>query len=799
MVRAASAWLAAAAAAAAAPWASADIYMHNPRGSNGRGCRDSNDKARSGNEAQRLFDSQNNDNGGYSCPSAYPFACYKIEDEAERATCTATNTGLTEAEAKAQVRTDGTLKHPDATNTPRMMYYAGSHLPIEWTAQHGAGVNSKVQSEIVIQVACEDESPGVFSFTDDCGTGEKTCWPRDGTPVHNQDNTNTQRIEDAPEDQDDYRYGRHESYRFYQFCKNLERNKNLFTADQNLRGNAATATRQNPNNARNGFECPEESEYYPWWQPSMWIDVAVITSDMNKCEQDVLESQNVADRFYCDCSSCTGSGALPNNKEACEEKDGTWKSFPAWNKRYVGVEAPECVLGAFSRDNHLGNVGTDGQPYAYNWTIPSYLAGKDRCVLRLRYNISSEDYDSVSRFGDASLNGEASPVKDRNNNPEGVYMDLGDLCDGGECKLGLAVNTNQLGRTFQDRSFTFRVAEVPEEYDCANIHNLNVRGKRGNIVQTYPAVEYDFVPNNLVATEDDCIHVQWTGSDYNPHRAPNNGEGGPANPNNIGQTKADRSNLVVMSNQRDNHPVTGEMDMFVGGKEVTRRLAFLDQPVDDTSKCLPYSLLRSLNGNNNDATDRDWRNCMKLSGQETPYFNAGLLHAREGKYVYMSTRNNNFSNRGMKGSLTVGPGTKPLSPLAISVISLAIVGSLAFLAFFVAPKVKKKALGSKTPGIVLGTAKYTSASENEPDSMNPESSVVQAGASFEGSPGQTVVALYDYVAQASNQISFSANDAIRIEKTDATGWWQGSLPDGSIGYFPANYVQPVPTTSVNSE
>jgi len=58
------------------------------------------------------------------------------------------------------------------------------------------------------------------------------------------------------------------------------------------------------------------------------------------------------------------------------------------------------------------------------------------------------------------------------------------------------------------RSFLFAVRPRPSGTDAKNIHNLNVRGKRGNIVQVFPSVEYDFVPNNLEAASGDYIHFQ---------------------------------------------------------------------------------------------------------------------------------------------------------------------------------------------------------------------------------------------------------------------------------------------------
>ena len=51
-----------------------------------------------------------------------------------------------------------------------------------------------------------------------------------------------------------------------------------------------------------------------------------------------------------------------------------------------------------------------------------------------------------------------------------------------------------------------------------------------------------------------------------------------------------------------------------------------------------------------------------------------------------------------------------------------------------------------------------------------------------------VVALYDYAAQRSDELSMQCGDVIEVLHKDNANWWMGQLPSGQQGFFPANYV-----------
>lgn len=526
--------------------------MHNPRGSNNR----LDEARRERNNANRLFDSQNNNRGGY--------------------------------------------------NVGKLYYYEGSVLPIEWTIQHSCADQNN-HCDMILQYMCGDNV-------------------RNGIT--------TQTIPDNPalcksyDCNSDVRFGMHEDHDYYTNCKYRNRNKGLFTADRKLRRDSAIYTRQNPGGAKRGYECPEERDYYPYWHPTPWKDIAVLTNDISRCKMYQSESENVKGRWACKVAReylkkmNWRNYKIPNNREDCEAKNFTWEETPSH-----GIPVPECRESDWSRDNHLGN-GKGGYTNKYNWTLPDL--DHENCVLRIRYNITTGDFDGWNSSVNSSLNGVKLEIGQKYGMNESTAAQTGfvfkqnpevSLFPGFDLKLRLAINTHQYGRVFQDRSHTFAVRQRPSDMKNVKIWNLNVRGKRGNIVQVYPGVEYDFVPNSMHVKDGDFIHFQWTGSNTNPN-------------NNDGQGKAgtDRSNVVLLRSSEwgRNYPSLSldQTNLLGLDRNSLHHLAVLDNS--------------QFGGEMSELDDAG------------TYFDLGPQKVTGiGTYYYMSTRNNNFSNRSQKGRIVV--------------------------------------------------------------------------------------------------------------------------------------------------
>jgi len=496
-----------------------DVYFHSPRGSNNRLSETSGNVQ----NQNRLFNSQDNDNGGYAWG-------------------------------------------------PPMYYYVGSILPIEWTNQHSCGTGN-ANCNVVLQYMCDPTL-------------------RDGNPLNYSVAINTINVNVPDEDQ--LQLGRHETIDYYQTCIQRQRNMRLFTADQNLGGSTARFTRQQPGGNQYGTECPEERDYYPYWAYTPWKDIAIFTDNTSLCTLYQSQSQNVASRGNC-------SKVAFNNQFDCLSGGGQWSTIPSW-----GIPPPACLPASWTRDNHLGNTLT-GQMFGYNWTVPNDVNGA--CALRVRYNITTMDYNGWET--DATSNTLNSPIY------EYETVDIG-----AGTNLQLAIQTNEYGRTFQDRSYQFAIRARPSTISSgANIYNLNIRGKRGNIVQVYPSVEYDYVPNRLSVTTSDYIHFQWTGSDYNPTNYEGNGTPG-----------TDRSNIVQISSMGKNIPMNITSVSLLGNAAQASLFATLGQ------------------------------NDPLLNNATTPYFDGGVVKMSvTGSFFYMGTRNNDFSNRSQKGAIFVSGAARDIA------------------------------------------------------------------------------------------------------------------------------------------
>ena len=170
----------------------------------------------------------------------------------------------------------------------------------------------------------------------------------------------------------------------------------------------------------------------------------------------------------------------------------------------------------------------------YKWTLPHFHFDKSdqECILRVRYNISSDDYPEIFDSPQITTYHQNEHL---DNDPTIKLRE--------NLNLALATDTQQIGRTFQDRTHIFKISPRPDDVGNCKLHNLNVRGRRGNIVQTFPSVEYDFVPNELDISKDDCVHIQWEGSNTQPRNQA--GEG---------RDQTDRNNMVAMDGPNWNIP-----------------------------------------------------------------------------------------------------------------------------------------------------------------------------------------------------------------------------------------------------
>merc|ERR1712117_925449 len=277
--------------------------------------------------------------------------------------------------------------------------------------------------------------------------------------------------------------------------------------------------------------------------------------------------------------------------------------------------------------------------------------------------------------------------------------------------LRLALNTAQTGRTFQDRSHVMRLltrptagtptttanAAVNNGFNAnalgtnANnaqaqagttamipkIYNLNVQGKRGNIVQTFPAVEYNFWPKTLQVKTGECIAMQWTGSNTNNNGNPaGDGQAGDAGE---GRGGSDRSNIMQLLNLNSTYPLpldTGVAPDFFenskcyetytgnaissgstagAGTTEAQKLANLATK-DVQSYLLSGGLypkyenignLAALDGNGADELD------VLLNNSPASMRGVTCCPQTPGVYTFTCTRNNNFSNRDQKLVITV--------------------------------------------------------------------------------------------------------------------------------------------------
>jgi len=190
-----------------------DQYMQNPKGSNNR----LNEKSANRANGNRMFDSQNNNRGGYN-----------VGETGEAGTAFQENN----AEGTDNQMWDPATALGGQSFQYNMAYQEGSELRMTWTSQHGCG-NAMNNCNMVIQFACDNNNKDTTNFDSltDKGLGIRATL-RDGGNTQTPDEPgNIGNAAQTFANNNNNNRGRHESEEFYAMCKARTRNQGLFTAD----------------------------------------------------------------------------------------------------------------------------------------------------------------------------------------------------------------------------------------------------------------------------------------------------------------------------------------------------------------------------------------------------------------------------------------------------------------------------------------------------------------------------------------------------------------------------------------
>lgn len=702
----------------------ADLYMHVPRGSNNR----LNEKSANRANANRAFDSQNNNRGGYNVGEFGSQNGFQNNNNAY-----ATNSLTFNYDQTAWANNNG-----NGRKQQEEVFLEGSAYSVTWTAQHGCG-NAKNNCNMVMEYTCDTHDQGQTNilnpgFQGTNGQAAQSVRYQQDASWRNYNTVNALRVRlsngrntDTPDDPNNIRQARQtfnnnnnngnfraESEESYAFAKQFNRNKGLFTADQNLQGDDSTKTRQNPGGTRSGLETPEERDYFPYWKPTIWRPLAIMTNNVAECTAQMQQkSAAVETKTACYPTKGQINGQKNNNQlnniinqetqADCEAADGVWVAHK------YDMAAPPCIQNNWSQVNNLGNAkGTDngGLPQTVNWNYPSldairkadcfiYRATEGdatqdfaRIQMRMRYNMSTMDYAPYATTAACNQDDDGNVQSPVQQNPT---VDVGSYMQG----LKLAINTAQTGRTFQDRSHVIRVMARPKTAAAAtiaqlqpavNVQNIVIQGKRGNIVQTFPAVEYDFYPKEATVKVGDCLAMQWTGS--NTHNNGNPGGDGQTGDAGEGRGGSDRSNLVQLMDKNSTFPIP--LDKI---EALTQASGGVIKDFFAESKVYQTYTGKEVDTGTKDPQTGEWSN-----RDAQLYFMSGGYYNKEdyvgndnggqrpnlgnnnelnvllnnapatmrsmtvcptatavGEYTFASTRNNNFSNRDQKLTIKVIP------------------------------------------------------------------------------------------------------------------------------------------------